>query len=261
MSAELFRDSWRYRELLYFLTWRDLKIRYKQTAFGVVWAVVQPLLTMIVFTVLFGNLGRLPSDGSPYPLFYLSALLPWTYFSSTLPLSANSLISNSSLLTKIYFPRIILPASATLGGLPDFLVGSSLLAAMMVYYQIRPGWSWLIWPLLVFLLAAFTLAVGMILAALNVKYRDVKYVLPFVIQLWLFVTPVIYPANLVPKRFRPLMALNPLSGIVEAFRGLLLPSSLIDWQLLATSAMITVAIFVVGLVYFSRTEHMFADIV
>lgn len=261
MTADLFRDSWRYRELLYFLTWRDLKIRYKQTAFGIAWAVAQPLLSMIVFTVLFGKLGRLPSDGSPYPLFYLSALLPWTYFSSTLPLTANCLVSNSSLLTKIYFPRIILPASATLGGMPDFLVGSSLVVFMMVYYKITPGWLWLVWPLLVFLLIVFTLGVGLILAALNVKYRDVKYVLPFLTQLWLFVTPVIYPASLVPQTFRPLMALNPLSGIVEAFRGLLLPSSQIDWQLLGLSAAMTVVIVIVGLLYFSRTEHTFADVV
>jgi lipopolysaccharide transport system permease protein len=261
MNADMFRDAWRYRELLYFLTWRDLKIRYKQTVFGIVWAVVQPLLTMVVFTVLFGKMGRLPSDGSPYPLFYLSALLPWIYFSSTLPLSANSLIANSNLLTKIYFPRIVLPASATLGNLPDFMVGSTLMVILIFYYRVQPSWLLLLWPFLVIQLAVFTMGLGMILAALNVKYRDVKYVVPFAIQLGLFVTPVIYPMSLVPQKLRSLIALNPLTGMMEAFRGLVLPSSQIDWHLLGISTGMTIGIFAVGLLYFTSAERTFADVV
>jgi lipopolysaccharide transport system permease protein len=251
----------KYRELLYFLAWRDIKIRYKQTSLGLLWAIIQPLLTMIVFTFLFGRLGRIPSDGNPHSLFYLTALLPWIYFSSTLTSSSNSLISNSNLLTKVYFPRVILPASAAISGLFDFSIGTALLAGLMAYYNVWPQSTIFLWPLCVILLLVFTLGVGMFLAALNVKYRDVKYAVPFAIQLGLFVTPVIYPISLIPERYRIWIALNPLAGLIEAFRASLLPSRATDWQLIGISAAITCLVFVGGFSYFIRTEKAFADII
>lgn len=250
---------WRYRELLYFLAWRDVKIRYKQTALGVVWAVIQPLFTMLVFTGLFGRLGKLPSDGVPYPVFYLSALLPWIYFSTTLPAASNSLIGNTPLLTKVYFPRVILPVAAAVGGLFDLLIGTTLLAALLAYYHIEPIGALLIWPVCGVLLVIFTVSMGMILASLNVKYRDIKHALPFVIQLWLFVTPVIYPVTMIPERYRFWIALNPLSGLIEGFRGALSPSGQVDWSLIALSAIATTLVFVVGCVYFASSERAFAD--
>jgi lipopolysaccharide transport system permease protein len=258
---EAVNDLWRYRELFYFLAWRDVKVRYKQTALGIAWAVLQPLLTMIVFTVLFGRLGNMPNDGIPYPVFYFGALLPWTYFSSTLVNSGNSLVVNANLLTKVYFPRVILPSSAAVSGLVDFAVGFLLLVVIMGYYGIAPGAGLLLWPFLITLLVAFTLGVSMILAALNVKYRDVKYTLPFLVQLWLFATPVIYPTSIIPDRYRPILALNPLTGIIDAFRASLVPVRPIDWQLLWISFLITLAVLTAGIVYFKRTERAFADIV
>lgn len=254
-------DLWRYRELFYFLAWRDVKVRYKQTALGVAWAVLQPLLTMVVFTVLFGRLGNLPNDGIPYPVFYFGALLPWSYFSSTLVNSGNSLVVNANLLTKVYFPRVILPSSAAVSGLVDFAVGFVLLLVIMGYYGIAPGSGLLLWPLLITLLCAFTLGVSLILAALNVKYRDVKYTLPFLVQLWLFATPVIYPTSMIPERYRVILALNPLTGIIDAFRASLVPVRPIDWSLLWMSALITLTVLAAGIVYFKRTERAFADIV
>jgi len=260
-NVDNYIEIWRYRELFYFLTWRDIKIRYKQTILGVLWAVIQPVFTMVVFTVFFGRLGQLPSDGLPYPIFYLSALLPWIYFSTALPLSANSLVSNTNLLTKVYFPRIILPASAIIGGLFDFLLGTALLAGLLGYYGIRPTLAVILWPLCVVMLIVFTLGVGMILAALNVKYRDVKYAVPFAIQLWLFVTPVIYPISMIPERFRIWMMLNPMSGLIEAFRSVLLPSRPADWLLISVSIAASLLIFALGFLYFTKTEKAFADVV
>jgi homopolymeric O-antigen transport system permease protein len=254
-------DLWRYRELFYFLAWRDVKVRYKQTALGVAWAVLQPLMTMAIFTLLFGKLGNMPSDGIPHPLFYFGALLPWTYFSATLTNSGNSLVANANLLTKVYFPRVILPTSAAFSGLVDFAVGCVLLVGMMAYYRVVPSWELLLWLPLVVLLFALTLGVSMILAALNVKYRDVKYTLPFLIQFWLFATPVIYPLSIIPERYRLFIALNPLTGIIDAFRASLVPGKQIDWQLLLISSLITLAIFYTAVLYFKKTERAFADIV
>lgn len=258
---EAIQDLWRYRELFYFLAWRDVKIRYKQTALGIAWAVLQPLMTMVVFTLLFGKLGNLPNDGIPYPVFYFAALLPWTYFSATLVNSGNSLVVNANLLTKVYFPRMILPSSAAVSGLVDFGVGFVLLLGIMAYYGIVPGSGLLLWPLLLMHLFALALGVSMILAALNVKYRDVKYTLPFLVQLWLFATPVIYPTSMIPEQYRPLLALNPLTGIIDAFRSALVPVKSIDWQLLSVSSLITVIVLAVAIVYFKRTERAFADLV
>jgi lipopolysaccharide transport system permease protein len=254
-------ELWRYRELFYFLAWRDVKIRYKQTVLGVAWAVLQPFMTMVVFTLLFGKLGNMPSDGIPYPLFYFAALLPWTYFAATLSNSGNSLVMNANLLTKVYFPRVILPTSAAFSGLVDFAVGAVLLAGIMGYYQVVPGWRLLLWPPLIVLLFILALGVSMILAALNVRYRDVKYTLPFLVQLWLFVTPVIYPISIIPERYRPFVALNPLSGVIDAFRASLVPTKQIDWPSLWISSVVTLAIFAIAVVYFRKVERTFADTV
>lgn len=254
-------ELWRYRELFYFLAWRDVKVRYKQTALGVAWAVLQPVMTMVIFTLLFGALGHMPSDAIPYPLFYFGALLPWTYFSATLANSGNSLVVNANLLTKVYFPRVILPTSAAVSGLVDFAIGSVLLIAIMGYYRIVPGLTLLLWVPLIVLLFALALGVSLILAALNVKYRDVKYTLPFLIQLWLFLTPVIYPVSLIPERYRLFAALNPLSGIIDGFRASLVATKQVEWPMLAISAAVTFVVCSTGLLYFKKTERAFADIV
>jgi len=257
----LLREFWHYRELFYFLAWRDVKVRYKQTAMGVAWAVLQPLLTMIVFVLLFGRLADIPTDGVPRPLFYLAALLPWTYVSSTVNAAGMSLVSNSQLLTKIYFPRLILPTSAALSALLDFFIGMVMLVALMIWYQVPVTWAMLLFPVLVVLQTLLALAVGIYLAALNVKYRDVKYALPFAIQLWLFATPIIYPTSIVPERFQWLIALNPLTGLIDAFRYSLLPGTQLRWDVLGISAATTVVLLLVAVAYFRRTENAFADII
>jgi len=258
---EMVRELWNYRELFYFFAWRDIKVRYKQTALGVLWAVIQPLLTMVIFTILFGRLGNIPTDGAPRPIFYLSALVPWIYFSSTVATASLSLIANAQLMTKIYFPRIILPASVALSTLMDFAVGSVLVAGFAIYYQVPMGANLLLWPLLTVPLVLLALSLGMILAALNVKYRDVKYVVPFGIQLGLFVTPIIYPLSMVPERYQFWMAFNPLSGIIQGFRRALVPDAPMDWNLLAISLAATLAIMLVAVVFFNRSEKAFADFV
>jgi lipopolysaccharide transport system permease protein len=261
MERGMIRELWAYRELIYFLAWRDVKVRYKQTVLGVLWAVIQPFFTMVVFTLLFGQLAKISTDGIPGPIFYFSALVPWIYFSSTLTNAGMSLVSNSNLLTKIYFPRIILPASVALSNLVDFFIGSVMFIGFMAYYKIPLGWSLLLWPALVILLVLLSLSLGVFLAALNVKYRDFRYAIPFAIQLLLFATPIIYPASMVPEQFRWLVALNPLSGVIESFRYALVPSSAIHWELLWFSIGITAVLVVAGVTYFKRAEKVFADIV
>ena len=256
-----FRELWDYRELFYFMAWRDIKVRYKQTALGVLWAIIQPLLTMVIFTIVFGTVANIPSEGVPRPVFYFTALLPWIYFSSTLSAAGMSLVSNSGLLSKIYFPRIILPAAAALVPLVDLLIGSVLLVGLMLYYDIPIGWSLLLWPLLIVPLALLALGFGAFLAALNVKYRDVKYAIPFGIQILLFMTPIIYPSSVFPERFRWLLALNPLSGLIEAFRHAVLPAYPLHGAVVALSLASTTALLVLGIVYFRRTEKAFADII
>jgi lipopolysaccharide transport system permease protein len=260
-KISMFRELWDYRELFYFLAWRDVKVRYKQTVLGVLWAIIQPLFTMVIFTVVFGQIANISSEGVPRPVFYFSALLPWIYFSSTLANAGMSLVSNSGLLTKIYFPRIILPAAAALVPLVDFLIGSVLLIGFIVYYDIPIGWNLLLWPILVVPLALLAFGMGAFLAALNVKYRDVKYAIPFVIQVLLFMTPIIYPSSVFPERFRWLLALNPLSGLIEAFRYALVPTYAVHWDVLGVSLAVTAALLVFGVVYFKRTEQAFADII
>ncbi len=254
-------EIWRSREILYFLAWRDIKVRYKQAALGVAWAVLQPLLTMIAFTFLFSRIAGFSSDGAPYPLFSFSALLLWTYFSVTLAQVGNSLILNSSLITKIYFPRVLLPGAAALGGLLDLLVGSVLLVGMMIYYRVTPHWTLLLTPLFVIETALLVMGFGMLLAALNVRYRDVKYTIPFLTQIGLFVTPTFWPVSYLSSRYQWLLIFNPMAGAIEGFRGCLLGSSSINWQIVGCSWVMTLLLLLIGGLHFRNTERVFADIV
>ena len=258
--GEWLSEVWRTREILYFLAWRDVKVRYKQAALGVAWAVIQPLGTMIVFTFFFGKMAGIPSDGVPYRLFSYSGLLLWTYFSITLGQVGNSLIANSSLITKIYFPRLLLPAAAAFGGLLDLLVGSVFLIALMIYYHVAPTWTVILTPVFVLQAVLLVMGSGMLLAALNVRYRDVKYTIPFVVQIGLFVTPIIYPLSFFPPRAQAWFALNPMAGIVEGFRSCLLGTP-INWTLVGSSWAITLGLVFLGTWHFRSTERVFADIV
>ena len=255
------KELWNYRELLYFLTKRDIKVRYKQTILGGLWAIIQPFFTMVVFTLFFGRMAKMPSDGIPYPIFVYAGLLPWTYFANALSESSNSLVGNANLITKVYFPRIIVPAGTSLAGLLDFFVALSILGVMMIYYQFMPNLNILLFPLLVGLNFLCALSVGLWLSALNVQYRDIRYVIPFLIQLWMFVSPVIYPVTLIPEKYQWLLALNPMGGVIDAFRSSLLGHRPIDWTLLSISAFIILFLFLSGLFYFRRMEKGFADVI
>ncbi|MBW2150880.1 MAG: ABC transporter permease, partial [Deltaproteobacteria bacterium] len=225
-------EIWNYRELLHFLTKRDIKVRYKQTVLGGLWAVIQPFFTMVVFTLFFGRMAKMPSDGIPYPIFVYAGLLPWTYFSNALSSSGNSLVGNANLITKVYFPRIIIPASASLAHLLDFFIAMSVLGALMVHYRYLPGLEILLFPFLVGLTFLCAVGVGMWLSAMNVQYRDIRYVIPFLIQLWLFISPVIYPVSMVDEKYRWLLAINPMGGVINAYRSSLLGHKPIEWSLL-----------------------------
>jgi lipopolysaccharide transport system permease protein len=253
------RDVWAYRELLYFLVWRDVKARFKQTALGVTWVVLQPLLTMILFTVFFGRLARVPSEGVPYPIYTFAALLPWQMFSHAVSQSANSLVLNQELLTKVYFPRLVIPMAAVLEGLVDFALAFVVFLVLMVYYGIAPTPAALTLPLFVLLACAAALGVGLWLSALNVRYRDVRYTIPVLIQFWLIATPIAYPASLVPERWRALYGLNPMVGVVEGFRWALVgkPDALHP-SIYVSAAVVAVLLFG-GLLYFRRMERTFAD--
>lgn len=250
-----------YRDLFHFLVVRDIKVRYKQTILGGLWAILQPFLTMVVFSIFFGRLVKVPSEGIPYPIFVYAGLLPWIYFANALSASGNSLVGNAHLITKVYFPRIIIPASASLSGLVDFALAMLVLGAMMVYYQFLPGVGILLFPFLVGLTFMCAVGVGLWLSALNVQYRDIRYVIPFLVQIWMFLSPVIYPTSLVPERFRWILALNPMGGVIEAYRATLLGYKPIDWSVLGISALIIVFLFVSGAFYFKRMERTFADVV
>lgn len=250
----------RYRELLYFLVWRDIKVRYKQTVLGASWAILQPFFTMVVFTIFFGKMAGIPSEGIPYPIFSYAALLPWTYFANTISQSGNSLVNSSNLITKVYFPRLCIPMGATLAGLVDFFIALIVLAGMMAWYRFIPGFGLILFPLLVFLILLLATSVGLWLSALNVKYRDIRYVIPFMVQLWLFITPVIYPTS-IAKNFSWILYLNPMAGIIESFRASFLGHKPIPWPQLGLSAISTLFLFVAGLVYFSLMEREFADVV
>jgi len=256
-----FTELWAQKELLYFFTWRDLKIRYKQTVLGVLWALFQPFVTMVVFTIFFGTFGKIPSDNIPYPVFVFSGLLLWQLFSATLLQASNSLVSQESLLTKVYFPRLILPLSSLFSNLVDFAVASFILVCLMVYYGFVPSFfSILLVPLLVLITCIFAVGLGLFLASLNVKYRDVKYILPFFVQLLLFVTPVIYPPSILGS-YSWILALNPMTGVIKAMRAVLLGGQPINWMLLLLSAGTAIAIFLIGLLYFKKSERRFADLI
>jgi len=254
------RDLWRYRELLYFLTWRDIKVRYKQTIFGAAWAILQPFFTMIVFSVFFGRLAKMPSDGIPYPIFAYCALLPWSYFAGALDRASNSLVGSSHLITKVYFPRLAIPISAVAAGLVDFGIAFVVLLGMMVYYGFAPTTAALTLPFFLLLAVATALAVGLWLSALNVQYRDVRYTIPFLTQFWLFATPIAYPSSLVPERWRAWYGLNPMAGVVEGFRWALLGKEP-PGPLLVVSTIVVVLLLIGGLYYFRRMEKTFADVV
>lgn len=254
-------DLWAYRELLYFLIWRDVKVRYKQTVLGAAWAIIQPFFTMVVFSVVFGRLAKIPSDGLPYPVFAYCALLPWQLFAHALTESGNSLVASQNLITKVYFPRLVIPLAAVLAGLVDFAIAFVVLLAMMAYYGIAPTAAVATLPLFLLLAVATALGVGLWLSALNVQYRDVRYTIPFLTQFWLFATPVAYPASLVPERWRGLFGLNPMAGVVEGFRWALLGKAEGPGALLAVSVAIVMVILVGGLYYFRRMEKIFADVV
>lgn len=258
--AQLLRDLWTYRELLYFLTWRDVKVRYKQTVLGAAWAIIQPLATMLIFTLFFGKLANIPSDNIPYPLFAYSGLLLWTFFANSVSNSGNSLVGSANLISKVYFPRMIIPMAAVAAGLVDFAIAFLVLIPMLAWEGIAPSWSLLLLPVLVLLITLLAIGVGMWMSAKNVQYRDIRYALPFLIQLWMFATPVIYPASMVPDRWRWLLALNPLTGIVEAFRAILFDRPL-DWLALALSAALTIAILIYSAAAFRRLERSFADVI
>jgi lipopolysaccharide transport system permease protein len=255
-----FKDIWAYRELLFFLTWRDVKVRYKQTALGAAWAILQPLFMMIIFTIFFGRLAGVGSAGIPYPLFALAGLVPWTFFSNSITASGNSLVGSANLITKVYFPRLIVPAAAMLAGLVDFALAFAILGVMMIYYRVALTPQILFLPVVVLLTALFGLGVGTWMAALNVKYRDVRFALPFIIQLWLFVSSVILPSSSVPQKWRWVLMLNPMSGIIEGYRSALfgLP---FDWPALGIASFLTVLVLLYAIYAFGRVERSFADII
>lgn len=255
------KELWQYRELLLFFTWRDLKVRYKQTAIGVSWAIFQPVTTMIVFSIVFGQFAKMPSDGIPYPIFVYVGLLIWQFFSGALSETSQCLIANQSIVTKVYFPRLILPISSVLTKLVDFFVASIILVIMMFYYQFTPNLiGLLILPLLIIITFLASVGVGLFLAAVNVKYRDVRYALPFFIQTLMFVTPVIYPASIAGK-YSWILALNPMTGVIKAAQAAILGNAPINWLLLLISFLTTVILFIFGIIYFKRTERYFADII
>lgn len=256
------KDLWIYRELVYFLTWRNLKVRYKQTALGAAWAILQPFLTMVVFSIFFGNLAKVPSDGVPYPIFSYTALLPWTLFAKALTDASHSLVQSSHMITKVYFPRLILPLASILSGLVDFALAFLVLFFMMLYYGIFPTAAVWTLPLFVLLAMITALGVGFWLSAMNVLYRDIGYVLPFLTQFWMTLTPIAYPASLLPEQWRLVYALNPMTGVVEGFRWALLGSTAsAPTGMLAVSTTISIIVLITGLYYFKRMERRFADMV
>jgi lipopolysaccharide transport system permease protein len=255
------KEIWEYKGLLYFLTWRDLKVRYKQTAIGVAWVLFQPIITMVVFNVFFGKFLKTPSDGIPYPIFVYTGLLFWQFFSTSLGDVSNSLVSNKNIITKIYFPRLIIPISNIVTAFVDFLVASVVLAGLVIYYHYTPHLvGLLVLPILIIITFLSILGLGLFFASVNVKYRDVKYVIPFFIQTLMFVTPVIYPASLLGK-YSKILALNPMTGVISTARAALLGAAPINWTLILTSLIAALVFFIIGYVYFKKTEKYFADIV
>lgn len=255
------KELWRYHELLFFLVWRDVGVRYRQSVLGIGWAVLQPLMTMVVFTIIFGRFAKIPSEGIPYPLFSFCALLPWTYFARSLSASSDSLVGSTHLISKVYFPRLILPTSGVLVGLVDFVVAFFILIGMMFWYGFYPNWGVVLLPVFIFLSMLTALGTGLWLTALNVQYRDVKFVVPFFIQIWMYASPIIYPGSLIPEKLRDIYALNPMVGIIEGFRWALLGKAAPDWTMMAVSCFIILGLLVSGLLYFRGMEKTFVDII
>ena len=255
------KSLWEYRELLYFLVWRDVKIRYKQTAIGAGWAILQPLMTMVIFTVIFSRFAKIPSDGVPYPIFAYTALLPWTYFAQAIDRSGTSLVSDRDLITKIYFPRLIMPIAATLAPLVDFGIAFFILLGMMAWFRMAPSWGMLALPLFLLLALMTALMVSLYFSALNVRYRDVRHAIPFLVQIWMYASPVAYPVSLVPEKWRLLYSLNPMVGVIEGFRWVLLGRASPDFGVMAASALVVMALLLGGIVYFKQMEQTFADVV
>jgi len=255
------KSLWEYRELLYFLVWRDVKVRYKQTALGIAWAVLQPLMATFMFTIFFGRLARIPSDGVPYPVFAMVALVPWQFFANALTQSSNSLVASQNLITKVYFPRLVIPLGTVIAGLVDFFFAFVVLIGMMFYYGIKPGASIFVLPLYVLLAILSALAAGLWLSALNVQFRDVKHTVPFLSQLWMFATPVVYPSSLVPAKWRVWYGLNPMVGVVEGFRHALLGRGMTPGPMIWVSVGAVLVLLLGGLLYFRKMESTFADVV
>jgi lipopolysaccharide transport system permease protein len=254
-------EVWDYRELLYFLIWRDIKVRYKQTSLGAAWAIIQPFFTMLVFSLFFGKLGKIPSDGLPYPVFAYAALVPWTFFAQGLTQSSDSLVGSGNLIKKVYFPRLVIPLGAVTAGVVDFALAFAVLIAMMLYYHVTPTANVIFLPFLVLLALITSLGVGLWLSALNVKYRDVKYVVPFVTQFWMLATPIAYPSSLLPEPWRTISGLNPMAGVVEGFRWALLGRNTAPGAMVWVSAGVALLVLVGGAFYFRRMEKTFADVV
>ena len=259
-EQQYFHDLWRYRELFWFMAWRDILVRYKQTVFGVLWAILRPFLTMIIFTIVFSKIAKMPSGGVPYPVLVYAAMLPWQFFSSSFTEASNSLIGNSNLLTKIYFPRIIMPTSTIIVALVDFLIAFVILGFMMMFYKYTPSWLIVTMPFFI-LLAFFTsMGAGLFVAALNVKYRDFRYIVPFIVQCGLYISPVGFSSNVVPAKWQLLYSLNPMVGVIDGFRWAILGQPL-NLTAFALSISVSVVLFVFGLWYFRKTEKTFADII
>lgn len=254
------RELWAYRNLFLFLVWRDIKVRYAQTVLGAGWAILQPVLAMVVFTLIFGNFAKIPSDGVPYPVFSLAALVPWIYFSTALTTASNSLIANPNLITKVYLPRLVIPLAPVLAGLVDFAIALVILFAMMLAFGIVPSSGVAVLPILVLIMMMAAAGIGCLLAALNVQYRDVKHIVPFLVQVLMFASPIVYPMSLVPEAYRVAYALNPMAGVIEGFRSVLLGTNSISWSLLSVSAVSSVVFLTIGALYFRRMERVFADV-
>ena len=256
-----FRELWQFRELLFFLTWRDILIRYKQTALGVLWAVIQPVVTMIIFSVVFGKFGKLPSEGVPYPVFSFTALLPWNLFASALTRATTSVVGSSNMVKKIYFPRMLIPFSSTLSPLVDFAISLMVLFGLMAFYRVHFGWGLLLLPLLILITLFVALGVGFWLSALNVKYRDVGHAIPFVVQAWMYASPVAYAVILIPHKWQPLYALNPMVGVINGFRWAILGTGLLPRNTILLSLVVAIVILISGAFYFRRMEKTFSDVV
>ena len=255
------RETWQYRELLYFLTWRDIKVRYKQTVLGAAWAIIQPFFTMIVFSIFFGRLARMPSDGLPYPIFAYAALVPWTFFANGLNQASNSLVGSANLIKKVYFPRLVVPISSVISGVVDFVLAFAVLLGMMLFYGILPTVKILWLPLFVLLIFVTALGVGFWLSALNVQFRDVRYTVPFLTQFWLFTTPIAYPSSLLSEPWRTIYGINPMVGVVEGFRWALLGTDTAPGPIIIVSTVVALLLFVGGAFWFRKMEKTFADVV